>query len=221
MLPKLDDTEARLIGSLMEKSVTTPNQMPLTLNALTSAANQKSAREPVMALTPGEVQRAARALRERSLAHIDENKQGAEKYRQRLCGTGRYGDIKLTPAQFAIVTLLLLRGAQTPGEIRSRSGRLHEFVDNAAVAAAARVLVDEDNAENALLVELPRRKGRKETEFMHQLCGPVDVAAYAAAASAASSSASADQVAALKQRVEELEAENAALRRDLDRLRSE
>lgn len=221
MLPKLDDTEARLIGSLMEKSVTTPNQMPLTLNALTSAANQKSAREPVMALTPGEVQRAARTLRDHSLVHIDENRQGAEKYRQRLCGTGRYGDIKLTPAQFAIVTLLLLRGAQTPGEIRSRSGRLHDFADNAAVAVAAGELIDEDNAENALLVELPRRKGRKEAEFMHQLCGPVDVVAYAAAASAAGASASTDRVAALKQQIAVLEADNAALRHELNRRNGE
>lgn len=221
MLPRLDHTEARLIGCLMEKSVTTPNQMPLTLNALTSASNQKSAREPVMALTPGEVQRAARMLGGRSLVHIEENKQGAEKYRQRLCGTGRYGDIKLTPAQFAIVTLLFLRGAQTPGEIRSRSGRLHEFADNAAVAAAARDLVDEDNAENALLVELPRRKSRKEAEFMHQLCGPVDVAAYAAAASAASASTRTDQVAALKQRIDDLETENAALRHELASWRGE
>lgn len=220
MLPQLNDTEARLIGCLMEKSVTTPQQMPLTLNALTAAANQKSAREPVMALTPGEVQRTARALGERSLVHVEEKiKNGVEKYRQRICGTGGYGDINLTPAQFAIVTLLLLRGAQTPGEIRSRAGRLHDFADNAAVAAAARELMDEDNAENALLVQLPRRKGRKEAEIMHQLCGPIDVAAYAPIASVANSTAAKEQVAALQQRVEELEADNAALRRELDDLR--
>lgn len=222
MLPKLNDTEARLIGCLMEKAVTTPKQMPLTLNALVSAANQKSAREPVMALTPGAVQQAARALGARSLVHIDDKiKNGVEKYRQRVCGSDDYGDINLTRAQFAIVTLLLLRGAQTPGEIRSRSGRLHEFADNAAVAAAARELVDADNTENALLVQLPRRKGRKEAEFMHQLCGPIDVAAYASVVDTASSAAGTEQVAALQQRVEQLEADNAVLRRELESLRGE
>lgn len=131
MLPKLNDTEARLIGSLMEKSVTTPNQMPLTLNALINAANQKSAREPVMSLTQADTQRTARTLASRSLIHIDENfKSGVEKYRQRLCGTGQFSDIRLTPAQFAIITLLLLRGPQTPGELRSRAGRLYDFPDN-------------------------------------------------------------------------------------------
>ena len=80
MLPQLTATEARVIGCLMEKAVTTPDQYPLTLNALTNAANQKSSREPVMALKPAEVQRAARALRDRSLVHIEENfKNGVEK----------------------------------------------------------------------------------------------------------------------------------------------
>lgn len=217
MLPKLTDIEARLIGCLMEKSITTPDQMPLTLNALTNAANQKSAREPVMSLTQAEVQRAARALAARSLVHIDENfKSGVEKYRQRLCGASQFADIKLTHAQFAIITLLLLRGPQTPGEIRSRAGRLHDFPDNGAATAAALELIDEDDLENALLVRLPRTKGRKDAEFMHQLCGALDRQAYAETASEnAGRSAETEHIAEMERRIADLEAENARLREQL------
>ncbi|AWN16468.1 YceH family protein [Salinisphaera sp. LB1] len=218
MLPTLTDIEARLIGCLMEKSVTTPDQMPLTLNALANAANQKSAREPVMSLTKIEVQRAARALAARSLVQIDENfKSGIEKYKQRMCGASQFTDIKLTKAQFAILTLLLLRGPQTPGEIRSRAGRLYDFATNEDVTAAARELVDDDDPDNSLLVELPRMRGRKEAEFMHQLCGAVDRDAYAETAAANSGrSADKERIAELERRVAELEAENAELWEQLD-----
>lgn len=217
MLPKLTDIEARLIGCLMEKSVTTPDQMPLTLNALANAANQKSSRDPVMSLDKVEVQRTARALAARNLVHVDENfKSGVEKYRQRLCGTGQFSDIALTKAQFAIVALLLLRGSQTPGELRARSGRLYGFVDNDAVSAAAGELVDEDDLDNSLLVRLPRTKGRKDAEFMHQLCGPIDLAACAEAVEAGSGSAdSTARINKLERRIAELEAENAGLRKRL------
>lgn len=222
MLPELTDVEARLIGCLMEKSVTTPDQMPLTLNALTNAANQKSSRDPVMALTQVEVQQTARKLADRNLIRVDENfKSGVEKYRQRLCGTGQFADIRLDNAQFAIMTLLLLRGAQTPGELRSRAGRLHAFEDNAAVAEAAQALVDSDSPESSLLVKLPRRKGRKDSEFMHQLCGVVDMQAYAeAAASDTHRSASRERIRELEQQVAELEAEKAKLAAEVAALRS-
>lgn len=218
MLPKLTAVEARLIGCLMEKSVTTPDQMPLTLNALTNAANQKSAREPVMSLARAEVQRTTRALAARSLIHIDENfKSGIEKYRQRLCGTGQFVDIKLAKAQFAILTLLLLRGPQTPGELRSRAGRLHDFADNDAVTTAACELIDEDDPENALLVQLPRTKGRKEAEFMHQLCGAVDIEAYVeTAAEGSGRPGHKERIAELEQRIVELEIENTKLRGQLN-----
>ena len=215
MLPQLTATEARVIGCLMEKSVTTPDQYPLTVNALTNACNQKSAREPVMALKPAEVQRAARALCDRSLVHIDENyKNGVKKYKQRLCNT-TYNDLQLSKAQYAVLTLLLLRGAQTPGELRARSGRLHSFDDNTAVTDAVADLAVED--ENALLVQLPRTAGRKEAELMHQLCGPVDVAADAekAVASRGDGGSAQGRIADLEARVRELEAENADLRQRL------
>lgn len=219
MLPQLSDIEARIIGCLMEKSVTTPDQYPMTLNALTNACNQKSAREPVMALKPNDVQRACRELKDRSLLHIDENfKSGAQKYKQRLCNT-TFNELKFSPGEYAIVTLLLLRGAQTPGELRARAGRMHEFVDNDAVTAATNQLIDTDDSEASLLVQLPRTPGRKDAEVMHQLCGPIDVAAYVAEHGRARSTASdesVERIQTLEARVAELEAENAELKALLD-----
>jgi uncharacterized protein YceH (UPF0502 family) len=134
--PKLTANEARIIGCLMEKSVVTPDQYPLTSNALTNACNQKTGRNPVMSLALGIVQRTARDLVAKHLVLVEENfKSGVEKYKQRLCNT-TFGDYQFDPPQFAIVCLLLLRGPQTPGELRAHSGRLHAFADNAAVADA-------------------------------------------------------------------------------------
>lgn len=213
MLLQLTDIEARIIGCLMEKSVTTPNQYPLTLNALTNACNQKSAREPVMALQPAEVQRAARDLKDKSLLHIDENfKTGAEKYKQRLCNT-QFNKLQLDSSQYAIICLLLLRGPQTPGELRARSPRLHQFADNDAVIAALATLTADEH--EPLVVKLPRAPGRKDSEYMHQLCGPVDVEAYASAAAAARGGGNSERVARLQRRVSELEAEVARLRAEL------
>lgn len=213
MLPQLNDVEARLIGCLMEKSVTTPDQYPLTLNGLTNACNQKSSREPIMALNQAQVQRAARGLQGKSFLHIDENfKTGAEKYKQRLCNT-HFSDLQFDPPQFAIVCLLLLRGPQTPGELRARSGRLHGFADNDAVTAALASLADEE--QQALVVKLPRTPGRKDSEYMHQLCGPVDPSAYASAANTARAAGNTERVAELVRKVGELEAEVSRLKAEL------
>jgi uncharacterized protein YceH (UPF0502 family) len=177
---ELNDIEARVIGCLIEKSIVTPDQYPLTLNALTNACNQKSSREPVMSLTPGEVQHTVRGLTDKHLVRIDENfKSRVEKYTQRLCNT-RYSNLQFSDAELAIVCLLLLRGPQTPGELRSRSGRLHAFEDNAEVVQALTDLAERD--PNPLVVKLPRTPGRKDSEYMHLLSGPVDVKAYAAEA---------------------------------------
>lgn len=214
MLPQLTDIEARVIGCLMEKAVTTPNQYPLTLNALTNACNQKSAREPVMALQPAAVQRTARALRDKSLLHMDENfRTGAEKYKQRLCNT-QFNDLQFDAAEYAIICLLLLRGPQTPGELRARSGRLHAFADNDAVIATLTAMTGEES--DALIVKLPRTLGRKHAEYMHQLCGPVDVAAYASAAAAARPTGGNGRIAELTQQVNELQAEVARLKAELE-----
>ena len=180
MPTELSDIEARVIGSLIEKSIVTPDQYPMTLNALTNACNQKTSRVPVMALTQGEVQHTMRVLEEKHLARTEENfKSRAEKYSQRFCGT-RYSDMQFDPAQVAIVCLLLLRGPQTPGELKARSGRLHTFADNADVVVALDSLINREGEAHA--VKLPRTAGRKDSEYMHLFCGPIDVDEYASQA---------------------------------------
>lgn len=173
MTPYFNDTETRIIGCLMEKSVTTPDQYPLTLNALTNACNQKSGRDPVLSIQQGAVQRAVRDLQDKHLVRVEENfKSRAEKYVQRFCNT-RFSDYQFDTAQYAIVCLLLLRGRQTPGELRARSGRLHAFADNDAVVAALNGLI---NWESGPLVQkLSRTPGRKDSEYAHLFNGAIAV----------------------------------------------
>jgi uncharacterized protein YceH (UPF0502 family) len=215
VLPELNDIEARIVGCLIEKSVVTPDQYPLTLNALTNACNQKSSRDPVMNLTQGEVQHTIRELSAKHLVRVDENfKSRTEKYVQRFCNT-RYSDLQFDDGERAIICLMLLRGPQTPGELRSRSGRLHTFADNSEVIVALDGLIARDGAP--LVVKLPRTPGRKDAEYMHLLSGSIDVEAHAAKASEALASASPARagVADLEERVSALEAEVARLKEAL------
>ncbi len=212
MLPTLTPDEARVIGALIEKSLVTPDQYPLTLNALTNACNQKSGRNPVTSLTKGEVQRITRLLNGRNLLRINENfKSGIEKYLQTFCNT-RYNELKFDGAQLALVCVLLLRGPQTPGELRTNCRRLHDFADNEAVARCLESLIAYQ--PGPLVVRLPRSPGRRDSEYMHLFCGDVDTAAYepAAADAAASAPAANNRISELEARVERLEAELAALR---------
>ncbi len=215
MLHKLDENEARIIGCLIEKSVVTPDQYPLTLNALANACNQKSARNPVMALQQGEIQHVLRILDAKHLVQTEENfKSRTEKYTQRFCNT-RYSDLQFDPPQLAIVCLLLLRGPQTPGELRSRSGRLHQFADNADVVVALESLIERES--ETLLVKLPRTPGRKDPEYMHLFGGAVDLEAHASQAQAAKPAVSSERVsvADLAERVNSLEYELAELKKRL------
>lgn len=213
-IPLLTDNELRVLGCLLEKAVTTPEQYPLTLNALTNACNQKSGRNPVMTLSKGQVERAALDLAEKHFVKEEENfKTGMKKYHQRFCNTGLHG-FQFNSAQYAVMTLLMLRGPQTPGEIRSRSGRLHEFSDNSDVLVTLNSLLEgEDNSENdALLVKLPRTPGRKDSEFMHLLSGPIDVDSYVPDTPEPSVSSSRISVAELAARLSVLESEVAELK---------
>jgi uncharacterized protein YceH (UPF0502 family) len=215
VLEKLDDKEARVIGCLIEKSVVTPDQYPLTLNALTSACNQKSARDPVMVLQQGDVQHTIRVLEAKHLVRTAENfKSRTEKHAHRFCNT-RYSDLQFNPAEQAIVCLLLLRGPQTPGELRSRSGRLHTFADNSEVVVTLDGLIERE--AGPLAIKLPRTAGRKDSEYMHLFCGPVDIDAHVAEASAARPAAASSRggVAELTERVERLEAELEELKKKL------
>ena len=168
----LSANEVRVIGCLMEKSVVTPEQYPLTLNALTNASNQKSSRNPVMSMDQGLVQRTARDLQDKHFVRAEENfKRGVEKYKHTFCNT-HFGEYQFDPAQFAIVCLLLLRGPQTPGELRARSGRLHTFTDNVAVVETLAGLIEREG--DPLVVKLPRTPGRKDSEYMHLFSGFIE-----------------------------------------------
>ena len=203
-----------MIGCLMEKAVTTPDNYPMTLNALTNACNQKSSRDPIMNLSQGVVQHTTRELQKKNLVHVEENfRRGVEKYSHRFCNT-TYGELKFDSAQYAIVCLLLLRGPQTPGELRSHSGRLHDFADNQAVVDALQELIERD--ADPLVVRLPRTPGRKDSEYMHLFSGDIDVDAYAEQAQVArseSTGSSRSSIADLEDRVSELERELSELKK--------
>jgi uncharacterized protein YceH (UPF0502 family) len=214
MIPVFSENEARIIGCLLEKSVTTPEQYPLTLNSLINACNQKSARDPVMSLQSGLVQRTVRDLQDKHLVRADENfKSRTEKYVQRFCNT-RFCEFQFDPPQLAIVCLLLLRGPQTPGELRARSGRLHAFADNADVVHALGSLIDFE--KEALVVKLSRKPGRKDSEYMHLFCGAVDTGQESKEETTAAVQrplpTAQSATHSLQQRVEKLEAEVAELK---------
>ena len=211
----LSGDEVRMIGCLMEKSITTPDQYPLTLNALTNACNQKSARSPVMTLSQGTVQHTVRNLADNHLIRTEENfSRGVEKYTQRFCNTS-YSELQFDAAQYSIVCLLLLRGSQTPGELRAHSGRLHEFTDNAAVVEALSGLINREG--EPLVVKLPRTPGRKDAAYMHLFSGAVDVEAYVEDVESSKASELSPRVsmADLTQRVSDLESELAELKQQL------
>ena len=169
----LTQNELRVVGCLMEKAVTTPDQCPLTLNALAGACNQKSSREPVLTLDSVTVQRTARDLEDKGLVTVDENfRSGVVKYRQRFCNT-RFSDLQFDDAEYAIVCLLLLRGPQTPGELRTRSGRLYGFEDNEAVMETLSGLLDPGREGGAVVARLARLPGRRDHQYAHMFAGEV------------------------------------------------
>ena len=207
--------EARVIGCLMEKSVITPDLYPLTLNALTNACNQKSSRHPVMSLEKGVVQHTARILSDKKLVRIDENfKTGVEKYAHRFCNS-HFGEYQFDPPQFAIICLLLLRGPQTPGELRAHSGRLYTFADNAAVVEALSGLIERDG--HPVVVKLPRTPGRKDAEYMHLFSGPIEIEAHASATPSVNTDRTSERVSLsdLAHKVSQLEKEVAQLKQQL------
>ena len=202
--PTLTPIEARVLGCLVEKQATTPDVYPLTVNAAQSAANQKTAREPVMSVSFGDVQHALRQLEGHRFARQSFSSR-AERHEHTL-GTA----LDIPQPQVVLLALLMLRGAQTVGELVTRSERLHAFAD----AEDARHHL-ERLAGKALVVRIPPSAGRREDRFAHLLGGPVDVEAIAASAGAARESAG---DGALVARLEALEAEVAALREALDAL---
>ena len=152
----------RILGCLLEKQVTTPEQYPLSLNAVVTACNQKSNREPVMNLTESEVQDELDRLAKKHLVTANSGfGQRVAKYEQRFCNS-TFGNLQLSSAEIAILTLLFLRGAQTPGELRTRSGRLHDFAEVAEVENTLAGL-----AEREMVARLSREPGKRESRYLH------------------------------------------------------
>ena len=210
---QLTPNEARVIGCLMEKSVITPDQYPLSLNALVNACNQKSSREPVMSLEPGIVERTVKDLIAKQLVMTQEFGSRVEKYQQRFCNT-HFAEIKFSPAEFAIVCLLLLRGPQTPGELKAHSGRLYEFADGEAETTLESLLTRSDGP---FVARLPREPRRKDHAYAHLFGGAIESAPSESRAEGAAETPAArpSALAALEARIEKLEQELAALKQAL------
>jgi uncharacterized protein YceH (UPF0502 family) len=210
----LDPHEARVIGCLIEKQITTPDQYPLSLNALTNACNQKSNRDPLLALDETIVQQVLDGLSRR---HMVMEKSGfgsrVPKYQQRFCNT-EFSNLQFTPQELAIVCELLLRGPQTPGELRSRASRMAEISDVAQVEQALEALAHRPSG--ALVVRLPREPGRRESRYAHLFSGAAAVDAAAAPAEPAAAIPAGRPNA---ERIDALEEEVRALRAELDELR--
>ena len=210
----LDAAQARVLGSMVEKEITTPDYYPLSLNALMNACNQRSNRDPVMNLSEEDVQSALRGLQE-----------------QRLAGPARGADSRVTKyehwlgeafnfsrAEIALLCVLLLRGPQTPGELRGRTERMHGFAEIADVLAGLQKLMER---EPALAAVLPRQPGTKESRYAHLLSGELPSVPIAEAATIASSgarSALEDRIAELESGMAELRGEFVALKEKIEAL---
>ncbi len=171
---ELSAKEARVIGCLLEKQVTTPDQYPLSLNGITLACNQKTNREPVMDLAESEVQQILDLLlKKHFLRTLSGFGNRVVKYEHRFCNS-EFGQLKLSAAELAVIATLLLRGAQTPGELRTRTNRMHDFND---VSEVEQVLANLSAREDGpFVVRLAREPGKRESRFMHLFCGQIDEA---------------------------------------------
>ena len=209
-LPQLSELETRVLGVLVEKERTVPDTYPLSLNALTLGCNQKNNRDPVMQAAEREVQAAIDALRPLSLL-IESSGSRVMRYAHNL---GRV--LHVDDAAVALLAALMLRGPQTPGELRTGTDRLHRFPDPGAVEAALQVLAARPaSAGGPLAVQLPRLPGSRESRWAHLLSGPVEAAAAPPARSAAPQAVTAGITAA---EFATLKAEVAELRAIVERL---
>ncbi len=215
MTPQLSALEARVVGCLIEKQITTPEQYPLSINALVLACNQKSNRDPVLELDEQQVQALVDGLVRKHLI-IEKSGFGSRvpKFQQRFCNT-EFSALQFTVQQRAIVCELLLRGPQTPGELRSRASRMAPFEAVNEVESALEQLQEHEGG--ALVLRLVREPGRRESRYAHLFSGPVPAGAAADAAVAAAATAAAPE--ALAERLGRIEAEVAQLRASLEALR--
>ena len=206
----LNEVEVRVLGCLIEKEITTPEYYPLSLNALTNACNQKSNRDPVVALAEEEVVRALNRLRFNQLTVVSGESSRVAKYRHLLAE-----NMGLVPAELAIMCELLVRGPQTMGELRTRAERMHSFPDLNAVEEVLNELMER---EQPLIARMARQPGRKESRYAHLFAGkPVEPVVEEGAA--AHIEPARQRVMAGDERIARLEEEVAALRSEVAALR--
>lgn len=210
----LNDFEQRVLGSLVEKQISTPDYYPLTLNSLTNACNQKNHRDPVVSYNEADVERALTSLRGKQLAFIFE---GA------VARVPKFGHTfpkayELDPAETAVLCVLMLRGPQTPGELRSRTPHLHNFESLPAVEETIQRLATRDEP---LVVKLPRAPGMKEARYAHLLGGEIKFETPAVTSDSESALATPILIPVGEDRLAKLEAEVAALRKELEALKAE
>jgi uncharacterized protein len=208
----LTDIETRVLGSLIEKQVTTPEYYPLTLNALTLACNQKNNRHPVTSYTESQVADAVESLREKNLAYV---------YYGSTSRVPKYKHVvpevmHLSPQETALMCVLMLRGAQTPGELRGNASRLHEFSGLEEVEAVLNGLISHE--PEPLVVRLPRQPGQKEVRFAHLLSGEIDVEALASEPERPSRQSGVER---LEQKVDALTAEIERLKDQFEQFRKQ
>ena len=204
--------EARVIGCLIEKESTTPDQYPLSLNALTNACNQKTNREPVLELTESAVQQTVDALMKKHMVSDKSAGYGGRvtKYKHRFCNT-EFGSLKFSKQELGIICVLLLRGPQTPGELRARTNRLCEFADSDQVEATLKgLMVREDGP---FIARLPRAAGARESRYAHLFSGVIESVEEPAVAEESAAGAP-----TLSQRLSQLEETVSGLRAELDAL---
>ena len=214
----LNDVETRVLGSLVEKDVTTPDYYPLSLNALVNACNQKNNRDPVMHLEEDAVQEALSTLQDKRLAGPTSSADSrVTKYEHRLQEAFNF-----TRGETAVLCVLLLRGPQTPGELRGRTERMHRFEDLTEVQSTLQRLMQHDPP---LVRVLPRQPGTKESRYKHLLAGDAedaaDVAQAPSSAFVASSSHETDRITHLENVVSDLRKEVADLKQQLANFRKQ
>lgn len=214
MLETLNETEARVVGALVEKQLTTPEYYPLTLNALVSACNQKNNREPVMTLDADTVSAAIENLRDRNLVYVFYGSTSrVPKYKHMLPSY-----YTLEPDETALLAVLMLRGPQTLGELRERTGRMHTFSGLGEVQEALDRLIRRDEP---LVVKLDRQPGRKEARFAHLLSGEVSQDEIVETGSAVASRPSANGLAEVRAEVAELRSEIEAIKAEFAEFRKQ
>ena len=216
MQPPLDAIAVRVLGSLIEKEITTPDNYPLSLNGLVAACNQTSAREPVMELDEGTVNKTVNDLRQRSLVRaVQQSGSRILRFRHLMVEA-----LNLDGPELAAMCVLMLRGSQTPGEIKGRGNRLYDFPDLEKVEATLDALI---NRQRPLVARLPRRPGQKDSRYAHLLSGdaPVDVPDVVTPSAVGEAGPGGGRLEALEQAVNSLRAELVDLRTHLDEFRKQ